>query len=163
MKHAHELQHTEDLAFVDGHLERTVHDDPSQHTTEGFCRQCGQTTDLKCAGCGSVDIQTDATNGAHSSLHIEGFRKLLMDALSRRNSKFYLTCAMIAIGDPSADGISMTCIAKRFGVSRQAISKLTTEISQRLNLPPSQYMKSAESRNAFRNSNRRNSSCQQKH
>jgi len=55
---------------------------------------------------------------------------------------------MFAIGVPGL-GVSMTDVANKFGVTRAAISKAAIEFAERHALPPSRYLKSAESRETY--------------
>ncbi len=55
-----------------------------------------------------------------------------------------------ALGTGHCEGHSMTTIAERIGVGRAAISKEATELCRRLGIPPSPYMKSAESQESYR-------------
>jgi LysM repeat protein len=48
------------------------------------------------------------------------------------------------------NGDSMSLIAKRYGVTRAAVSKRCVDITQRLNLPPSRAMRSLNARTTYR-------------
>ena len=54
------------------------------------------------------------------------------------------------------EGTSITDVAKKYGVSKQDISKSAVEFCERLGLPPSHVMLSEESRTKYRLTNKRN-------
>ncbi len=73
--------------------------------------------------------------------------------LESRNVRFMLDCYLIATGDSEANGVAMTEIARKCGVTKEAVSKRCIRICEFLRLPPSRYMRSEQSRATFRLTN----------
>ncbi len=139
--------------FTNNGIESVTDDDPSNQTVEGLCQGCGKVSDLKCSCCGSTSVL--ASEGEQKAKDVTKLRQVILMAQSAKNSKYFLGCFLIAIGDPAAMGERMREFAAHWHVSRQAVSKTSNLIRIYLGLPPSQYMKSEESRQSFRKSNRR--------
>ena len=83
------------------------------------------------------------------------FRRAILFAHDARNSKKSLACMLIAIGDPSAAGVSMRDVARRFKVSKQDISLECRNWCVLLNIQPSSYMRAADRSNFKRNNTRK--------
>jgi hypothetical protein len=144
---------TEDMVFVDGHRE-AAEDHPSARIVEGYCHNCGTTYDLTCPICGCGHLDIDASGGDQMSTEqAQKFRLLLLRAHDYRNSKFFLACVLIATGDPAAQGQSITALARAWHTTKQNVSKLCGEICEFLETKPSQYMKSQEAKQSYRDSN----------
>lgn len=86
---------------------------------------------------------------------MQRFRRVILQIYESNNSKKSAACFLIATGDPAADGIAMATQAKRFGVSKAAVSKSCVEWCEFLSIRPSRYMRSAESGQSFQKSNHR--------
>lgn len=82
----------------------------------------------------------------------EILRHLVADLISEDNTRLTLDCLSIALGLRVYSGDSMTLIAKRYGVTRAAVSKRCVDIVERLKLPPSRAMRSETARRIYRNS-----------
>jgi len=135
---------------------RVVAETQAIEPVEGLCHTCGHTTDLECGKCRSIRVvPVQAETSVRRAASVEKFRKLLLAAQASRNSKYFLGCILIAIGDPAAAGVTMTEFGKHWNVGRAAVSKTVNLIRLQLGLQPSQYMKSEKSRERFRSSNRR--------
>ncbi len=140
--------------FTTAGIELVTDDDPSNQTVEGLCQGCGKVSDLKCSCCGSTSVLSDQ-DGKNRENYAAKMRQLLLTAQAAKNSKYAFGCILIALGDPAAGGERMREFAAHWHVSRQAVSKTANAMRIYLGLPPSQYMKSEESRKSFRSSNRR--------
>ena len=79
-------------------------------------------------------------------------RYLVADVLSEGNARLTMECLSVALGLSAYDGESMTEIAKRYGVTRAAVSKRCVDITQRLNLLPSRAMRTELARQIYRTS-----------
>jgi hypothetical protein len=147
----------ERTGFENGERVQITEDDPSKHNLPLVCSSCGKEGDCRCPHCGSMDVRTDAAAPAPAERRIsdEKYRLLLIKAHDYPNSKFFLGCAFIATGDPAAAGQTMEDYGNTWGVSKQAVSKLCVSICEFLGTDPSPYMKSEESKQAYRESNRR--------
>jgi DNA-binding phage protein len=82
----------------------------------------------------------------------EILRHLVADILSEDNTRLTMDCLAIALGLRVYAGDSMTKIAKRYGITRAAVSKRCVDITERLKLPPSRAMRSEKARKIYRNS-----------
>ena len=82
----------------------------------------------------------------------EILRHLVADILSEDNTRLTMDCLAIALGLRVYAGDSMTKIAKRYGITRAAVSKRCVDITERLKLPPSRAMRSETARRTYRNS-----------
>src|SRR5690242_10532511 len=113
--------------FEGGERVNVVRDNPGDHTTPGLCLTCGKMSDLQCGCCKSTNVAADTSPAGESNPikrgALERFRRLMLYFQAHRNSKFALQCFLIASGDPSALGVSMTEIAKKWSVTRAAVSK----------------------------------------
>ena len=79
-------------------------------------------------------------------------RHLVADIVSEGNTRLTIDCLAIALGLRVYAGDSMTQTAKRYGITRAAVSKRCVDITERLNLPPSRAMRSELARRIYRNS-----------
>lgn len=75
-------------------------------------------------------------------------RRLVGDLLTHSNSQLSLECLALVSG-VSFLGDSMSAIAKRYGVTRAAVSKRCVELSENLGLPPSRSMRALTARDAY--------------
>lgn len=135
--------------------EATCEDDPSRHNSPGFCRQCQRASDLRCAHCGSTDCETDHPEALSHRGLAEKYRRLLLHISSQKqlDKGYYIECVLIATGDHAAEGISMTAFAKRWRVTRAAVSKHCVAICAFLGIEPSAAMRSEQARESYRRSN----------
>jgi hypothetical protein len=79
-------------------------------------------------------------------------RHLVADLLAEGNTRLTVECLAVALGLSAYNGESMTDIAKRYGVTRAAVSKRCVDITKRLNLLPSRAMRSELARKIYRSS-----------
>jgi len=79
-------------------------------------------------------------------------RYLVADLLAEGNTRLTIECLAVALGLSGYNGESMTDIAKRYGVTRAAVSKRCVDITKRLNLLPSRAMRSELARKIYRSS-----------
>jgi hypothetical protein len=147
--------HPHSLGFENGERVQTIEDHPASHTASGYCRRCKHDADLQCAKCRSLDVVPIGEPQPSRAKINERFRLLILQAHDHPEPKFYLGCLFIAVGDPAAGGRTMTDYAKSWGVTRAAVSKLCVSICAFLGIDPSPYMKSKQSKESFRDSNRR--------
>lgn len=142
--------------------EASVHDHPADHILEAWCPQCGKAVDAACPHCqhhvepgGTVGSGTATGAGLSTLDRVEFYRRLVLLIVTARNSKFMIGCYLIATGDAFADGISMTDFAKLWSVKKATVSKTCNIICSKLEIPPSQYMRRAETKDHYRQANRR--------
>jgi transposase-like protein len=79
-------------------------------------------------------------------------RHFVADILAEGNARLTIECIAIATNLSAYHGDSMTDVARRHGVTRQAVSKRCVDICDRLGLPPSRAMRSKEARAKYRES-----------
>lgn len=84
------------------------------------------------------------------SLAVKILRHFMADILAEGNARLTIECFGAAMGLSAYDGDSMTEIGRRYGVTRQAVSKRCVDITRRLNLPPSRAMRSEQAREIYR-------------
>ena len=89
---------------------------------------------------------------AKIAMGYRGYGLPVADLISEDNTRLTLDCLSIALGLRVYSGDSMTLIAKRYGVTRAAVSKRCVDIVERLKLPPSRAMRSETARRIYRNS-----------
>lgn len=77
-------------------------------------------------------------------------RRLVADIIYEDNTRLTIDCLSIALGLRVYQGDSMTKIAKRYGITRAAVSKRCVDITERLNLSPSRAMRSEKARTIYR-------------
>lgn len=143
-------------------------DHPADHVLEAMCPRCAHPVDAVCPGCGSNVEASGADSGpshgangkarpeAASCLTPEEFyRRLVLLIHNARNSKFTLACYMIATGSGFADGVSMTDVAKVWGVGKAAVSKQCGLICDYLGTPRSRYMRKEAVARKFALTNKR--------
>ena len=134
-------------------------DDPADHFLEALCPACAKVVDAVCPGCGghvepagATTVDAAATSGLSRT---EFYRRFVLLIQNARNSKFTLGCYLIATGDAYADGVSMTEYAFTWGVKKATVSKQCNYICAYLQIPPSRYMRRAETKDNYRLANRR--------
>jgi hypothetical protein len=103
---------------------------------EDFEQGLEEESDPETAGPGREDV-----------LHL--VRRLVGELLSKDNVRLSVECLALATGI-SYLGDSMTEIARRYGVTRAAVSKRCVEFTDALNLNPSRAMRSPEARQSYR-------------
>jgi len=138
--------------------EASSNDKPADHMLEAYCPKCLHVVDACCPDCGTHLEPAGATvDGASTSTLTRGeyYRRFIVLIHNARNSKFMLGCYLIATGDAFADGVSMEEYARQWGVTRATVSKQCVFICAYLKLPPSRYMRAADTKDNYRNSNTR--------
>lgn len=80
-----------------------------------------------------------------------GMRKLVVEILQSDNARLTVECLALVTGIGYL-GISETSIAKKFNVTRAAVSKRCVELTDKLGLPPAPGMRSTEARKSYRES-----------
>lgn len=78
-------------------------------------------------------------------------RRLIGEIMGQDATKLSLECLSLVTG-LTYDGDSMTRIARKYGVTRAAVSKRCVELTQALNLNPSRAMRSRKARHSYRTS-----------
>ena len=73
---------------------------------------------------------------------LEFGRRLVSYIRGKDRCRLTVDCLYIALGDAALEGVSMTLIAQRHGVSKAAVSKRAREIREDLHLPRTGYNKS---------------------
>ncbi len=140
--------------LADSPLASTV-DHPSEHILEAYCPHCEHEVDAICPSCRSTVESSGADESAGPISNAEFHRRLLQWIVSKKNSRVAIYCFMIATGSGDADGLSMTVISRRFGISKAAISKHCRDAVETFGIMPSRYMRTEENAAKFRLSNRR--------
>jgi hypothetical protein len=118
---------------------------------DAVCPSCGDHVEPNGAGNGA----SNASNGNGNGHNASDYRRLILLVQNSRNAKFTLGCLLIATGDSFADGLSMTDFARHWGVKKATVSKHCRIICTTLEIEPSRYMRSEETADKFRLSNRR--------
>lgn len=138
--------------------EASATDKPVDHMLEAFCPKCAVVVDACCPKCHShLEPAGVSTDGAAQSKlsRTEYYRRFILLLQGARNTKFLLGCYLIATGDAFADGVSMESYAKTWSVKRATVSKQCVYICNYLGIPPSRYMRRAETKESYRQSNTR--------
>jgi hypothetical protein len=130
--------HSEETGYVDGHLEPTV-EFPYGEIDRGNPLAAELERPVR-------ELLLELTGK---------FRRVVMHIESDSNSKKSALCFLIATGDPGAEGVKIASAAKKFGVSKQDISKCCVDWCKLLSIEPSSYMRSQTSKESFRKSNTR--------
>lgn len=94
-------------------------------------------------GCGPELACSDREDVLHF------VRRLVGELLGQDNVRLSVECLALATGI-SYTGDSMTDIARRYGVTRAAVSKRCVEFTEALGLPPSRAMRSTKARQSYR-------------
>lgn len=102
-------------------------------------------TAQRCAVAHSVIL-----NAAREQIRAEVIRKALSIILDARDPRIGAYATAFAVGLLDLRGWTMTECAKRLGVTRAAISKMTVRACNIFGLPPSRYMKSEAARDSYR-------------
>lgn len=129
-------------------------DNPVDHYSQAYCRRCGIPFDVECPTCESDDCEYGEHTADRAS-QLERMRRLLMYAQEQRNTKYFLGCILMAMGDPSVEGTSLAEYARYWRVTRAAVSKHCVAICKFLGINPSAFMRSEGSRTQYKSSNRR--------
>jgi hypothetical protein len=138
--------------------EASADDPPAGHMLEAHCPSCAHVVDAVCPKCKThLEPAGVSTDGAAASNlnRVEYYRRFVLLLQNARNTKFMLGCYLIATGDAFADGISMESYARTWSVTRATVSKQCVFICRYLGLPPSRYMRRAETKDSYRQSNTR--------
>ena len=130
-------------------------DHPSAHILEAYCSHCEHEVDAICPNCQGMVESSGSEEAMPQDAAWDILRRILNHAYAKRNSKFTIECFFIAAGWAEADGISMTEVSVRWGVTKAAVSKYCREICETVGIPPSRYMRTEENAAKFRLSNRR--------
>lgn len=135
--------------------------DHRHETIEAVCPNCGKHGDAVCPHClheyePNCLVEDYGFRPGTNQEILARFASFVRFASEQRNMRFWLACFLIASGDSRADGVSMRDIGKDFKVGKACVSKTCVEICKRLQIPPSAAMRSEESKESFRESNRRN-------
>lgn len=80
-------------------------------------------------------------------------RRLISYARSKDRARLTLDCLYIALGDAEIEGVSMTEMSQRHGVTKAAISKRVREIREDLHLPRTGFNKTADACEKYRFTN----------
>jgi len=99
-----------------------------------------------------VEPENSPNIGCASGL-MERFRGLMLDAMAKRNTKYWLGCILIATGDAAAEGVSLREYARTWGLTTAAVSKHCVSICVQLGIKPSRGMLSEEAREQYRKHN----------
>lgn len=89
----------------------------------------------------------DPCSDREEVLHL--VRRLVGELLSKDNVRLSVECLALTTGIAYL-GDSMTDIARRYGVTRAAVSKRCVEFTDALGLAPSRAMRSTEARQSYR-------------
>lgn len=93
-------------------------------------------------------VVTEPDDGEEVTEHyapLDVVRRIVAELAAQDNIQLSSDCLSLVTGI-SYDGSSMTDIAKKYGITRAAVSKRCVEISNALGLPPSRSMKQLTTR-----------------
>ena len=79
-------------------------------------------------------------------------RHFIADVLRDANARLTIECLSVALGLNAYDGESMSSIAGRHSITRQAVSKRCVDMTKKLSLPPSRAMRTEKARMVYRQS-----------
>lgn len=96
-----------------------------------------------------IDPAQDVAGASHDEI-FDALCKFACEVLSQGNARLALECLLLSCGMGLNQGESMTSIAKRYHVTRAAVSRRCVDITTKLNLPPSRAMRSKKARVAYR-------------
>jgi len=85
---------------------------------------------------------------------------MLTNILESKNARLTAECYAMLCGFYEREGISETMIAKRHGISKQAVSRHLLRLREAHKLPPRPFMKSEAARRKYRETNHRNYTAQ---
>lgn len=101
------------------------------------------------------DIEPLEPNG-HGGDGLQAVERLILFLSETDKVGFQLDCLLLATGAGYRDGISMTEVARKWGCTKQAVSKRCVALCRLLQLPPSSNMRAESTKESFRQANRRN-------
>lgn len=84
---------------------------------------------------------------------LEFGRRIVSYARSKDRARLTLDCLYIALGDAEIEGVSMTEMSARHGVTKAAISKRVREIREDLHLPRTGFNKTEHACETYRTTN----------
>lgn len=120
---------------------------------EAVCPRCGLAGDAICPHCRA---EYECGCVVESEGLREKFANFTIEAIRKRNTKFWLCCYLIATGHMAAGGVSMVELGRHFGVTKACVSKTCVAICRMIGQPPSRYMRRECTRQTYRARNRRN-------
>lgn len=94
------------------------------------------------------DVESNQGTPDHEDV-LQFIRRLVGELLGQDNVRLSVECLALATGI-SYLGDSMTDIARRYGVTRAAVSKRCVEFTDALGLAPSRAMRSTKARQSYR-------------
>lgn len=108
---------------------------------------------------GSIDELISAYAREKGTYLDDTFVRLLISIISAKNVRQTADIIAYAIGLRARQGISMTDLAAKYGITRQAFSKEVVAFCEETGLPPCRAMKSELAREMYHLTNRRNGKC----
>jgi DNA-binding phage protein len=132
----------EQTGWVDGHVDPAEDFDYSKVDA-----------DLGWVERGSPDIVARDETEPDRKLAHEAIRRFANSIMNHDNPKMLCCAYLWATGSYLDQDKSMTQMAEDFGVTRQALSKMVTQISEQLGVSPSRGMKSEDARKTYRRTN----------
>lgn len=118
----------------------------------GACKDAADTSRARCEDpLPEVEPQTETAQADNSDgeyVH-DVLRKIIGELADQNNCRLSLDCVALVTG-LSYQGLSMTQIADRHGISRAAVSKRCVELTIALRLRPSRAMRSLLARVSYR-------------
>jgi hypothetical protein len=94
----------------------------------------------------STEPAADTTDSGYSLIDVA--RMVIAELIAHNNIELAIDCLSLVSG-LSYGGQSMTDIARKYGISRAAVSKRCVEISNALGLPPSRAMRRLTARQTY--------------
>lgn len=118
---------------------------------DAIASQLGDNADL--------DKLIDEYAREHGTYLHDSFIKVLIGIISSRNPQQTADIVAYAIGLRARQGISITDLAAKYCISKQAFSKQVVAFCEDNGLPPCRAMKSELAREMYKLTNRRNGKC----
>ena len=85
---------------------------------------------------------------------LETVRRVVSFIRSSDRSRLTVDCLYLALGDAELEGVTMTEVATKHGLTKAAISKRTRTVRERLHLPPNANNKSSRAVRQYGATNR---------
>lgn len=132
--------------------ESSCHDDPADHTAQGFCRRCAHETDLQCSRCRSTDVDIDERH-ASSRKEAEAIARFCVRLLEMGRSKNKLFQSVNAYAFAAhihpEQHKTVQQFAREYKISKQAFAAEVNHIRDRLALPRIAGAKSHKARKTY--------------
>lgn len=132
--------------------ESSCHDDPIDHTAQGFCRKCLHEVDLQCPVCRGTDVDIDERH-ATSRKEAEAIARFCVRLLEMGRSKSKLFQSVNAYAFAAhihpEQNKTVQQFARDYKISKQAFAAEVNHIRDRLGLPRIAGAKSHTARKTY--------------